>query len=300
MATAAEPRPAELPLPGGRDGSKVKLHPILTATVRGPRAWFLREKRRMAWRRTFGLGVPKDQWVTAPIQCFLVEHPSGGPMLIDTGFHASVAVKPRANLGAFGTVLYRDIDMRPEQAAAAELRARGIEPSSVRTVVMTHLHPDHASAIADYPEATFLVSSAEWEAAADGGRRDGYVKRQFDHGFDYRLIDFDSQAANSFAGLGRAFYVFGDGSVRVAFTPGHTLGHMSVVLQTAKGEVLVAGDAIFMHRTLDDDHLPFMLADEHLFRRSLREIRQYRKETPDALIIPGHDWEAWQKLDASY
>lgn len=300
MATAAEPRPAELPLPGGRDGAKVKLHPILTATVRGPIAWFLREEGRLAWRKAFGLGVPKDQWVTAPIQCFLVEHPSAGAALIDTGFHASVAVKPRSNLGAFGTVLYRDIDMRPEQAAAAQLRDKGIEHAEVRTVIMTHLHPDHASAIADYPEATFLVSTAEWDAAAEGGQRDGYVKRQFDHGFDYRVIDFNSDAANSFSGFARAFDVFGDGSVRVVFTPGHTKGHMSVVLRTESGEVLVAGDAIFMHRTLEDDHLPHMLADEHLFRRSLREIRQYRKETPDAVIIPGHDWEAWQALKPVY
>ena len=129
MATAAEPRPAELPLPGGREGAKVKLHPILTATVRGPIAWFLREEGRFAWRKAFGFGVPKDQWVTAPIQCFLVEHPSAGAALIDTGFHASVAVKPRSNLGAFGTVLYRDIDMRPEQSAAAQLREKGIEPA---------------------------------------------------------------------------------------------------------------------------------------------------------------------------
>ena len=300
MATAAEPRPAELPLKGGREGTNVKLTPILTATVKGPIQWFLREEGRLAKLKGFGLGVPKDQWLTAPIQCFLVEHPDAGPMLIDTGFHASVAVKPRSNLGTFGTVLYRDIDMRPEQSAAAQLRERGIEPSSVGTVIMTHLHPDHASAIVDYPDATFLVSSAEWEAASTGGQRDGYVKRQFDHGFDYRLVDFDSNEANSFSGFARSFDVFGDGSVRLVFTPGHTLGHMSVVLRTAQGEVFVAGDAIFMHRTLDDDHLPHLLPDEHLFRRSLREIRQYRKETPDALVIPGHDWEAWQELDATY
>jgi glyoxylase-like metal-dependent hydrolase (beta-lactamase superfamily II) len=94
--------------------------------------------------------------------------------------------------------------------------------------------------------------------------------------------------------------VFGDGSVRLVYTPGHTEGHMSVILRTESGEVLVAGDAIFMHRTLDEDRVPYLMADEHLFRRSLREIRQYRKETPEALIIPGHDWEAWQKLDPSY
>ena len=90
------------------------------------------------------------------------------------------------------------------------------------------------------------------------GQRDGYVKRQFDHGFDYRLVDFDSDDANSFSGFARSFDVFGDGSVRIVFTPGHTAGHMSVVLQTEHGEVLVAGDAIFMRRTLDDDHLPHM------------------------------------------
>jgi N-acyl homoserine lactone hydrolase len=300
MATAAEPRPAELPLKGGRDGASVKLTPILTATVSGPIQWFLRDEGRMAKLKGFGIGVPKDQFVRAPIQCFLVEHPGAGAILIDTGFHASVAVKPRSNLGMFGTVIYRDIDMRPEQSAAAQLRERGIEPATVGTVIMTHLHPDHASAIVDYPEATFLVSSAEWEAASEGGQRDGYVKRQFDHGFDYRLVDFDSDDANSFSGFARAFDVFGDGSVRVAFTPGHTMGHMSVVLRTAKGEVLLAGDAMFMNRTLEDDHLPHMLADAHLFRRSLREIRQYYNETPGAVVIPGHDLEAWQRLAPSY
>jgi glyoxylase-like metal-dependent hydrolase (beta-lactamase superfamily II) len=229
-----------------------------------------------------------------------VEHPGAGPLLIDTGFHASVAVSPRSNLGRLTSTLYRGIDMRQEQAVTAQLRARGIQPSDVAVVIMTHLHPDHASAIVDYPDSTFLVSEAEWEAAADGGFREGYEKSQFDHGFDYRLLDFDSEQSNSFSGFARSLDVFGDGSVRVLFTPGHTLGHMSVALRTVKGEVLVAGDAIFMHRTLDEDHLPLLTADEHLFRRSLREIRQYRKETPDALIIPGHDWEAWQKLDASY
>jgi N-acyl homoserine lactone hydrolase len=254
----------------------------------------------MAWRKAFGLGVPKDQWFKAPIQCFLVEHPSAGPILIDTGFHGSVAVSPRANLGAFGTMIYRGIDMRAEQAAAAQLRAKGIEPSSVKTVIMTHLHPDHASAISDFPEATFVVSTAEWEEARSGGQRDGYVKRQFDHGFDYRLVDFESDDANSFSGFARSFDLFGDGSVRLVFTPGHTAGHMSVVLQTAHGEVFVAGDAIFMRRTLDDEHLPHMLFDEHLFRRSLREIKQYVKETPDAVVIPGHDMAAWEKLKPVY
>jgi N-acyl homoserine lactone hydrolase len=136
--------------------------------------------------------------------------------------------------------------------------------------------------------------------ASEHGQFHGYVKRQFDHGFDWRLLDFEGRDAESFSGFARSFDLFGDGSVRTVYTPGHTLGHMSVVLRTASAEVLIAADAIYMRRTLEDTHLPYRTEDEHLFRRSLREIRQYRTETPDAVIVPGHDWDAWQELEAVY
>jgi glyoxylase-like metal-dependent hydrolase (beta-lactamase superfamily II) len=266
----------------------------------GPQAWFLREEGRFAWRRAFGLRVKKEDWLTVPVPAFLVEHPGVGPILIDTGFHPSVAVKPQANLGRLSQFTFKDVQMTTEQSAPAQLRKRGIEPSAVKVVLMTHLHIDHASAISEFPDSTFVVSSAEWEAASNNGQLHGYVKRQFDHGFDYRLLDFEGPGAESFSGFARSFDVFGDGSVRAVYTPGHTLGHMSIVLRTTSGEVLVAADAIYLRRTLEHTHLPYRTEDEHLFRRSLREIRQYATETPEALIVPGHDWDAWQELQAVY
>jgi N-acyl homoserine lactone hydrolase len=300
MATAAEPRPAELPLPGGRQGARVRLHPLLTGSTTGPRAWFLRQEGRMAWRSAFGFGVPKQDWLKVPVQAFLVEHPGAGPLLIDTGFHPSVAAKPQANLGRLSQFTFRNLEMTSDQAVSAQLRRRGIEPTQIKVVVMTHLHFDHASAVSEYPESTFLVSAAEWRAASEQGQYHGYVKRQFDHGFDWRLLDFEGRDAESFSGFARSFDLFGDGSVRAVYTPGHSLGHMSVVVSTRAGEVLVAGDAIYLRKTLADTHLPYRTEDEHLFRRSLREIRQYATETPDALIVPGHDWDAWHELEAAY
>jgi N-acyl homoserine lactone hydrolase len=300
MATAAEPRPAELPLAGGRAGARVRLHPLLTATLKSPGAWFLREEGRLAWRHALGLGVRRSDWLEVPVPAFLVEHPGVGPILIDTGFHPSVAAAPRANLGWLSQFTFRGIEMKPDQAVSAQLRARGIEPAQVKVVVMTHLHIGHASAVSEYPQSTFLVSAAEWAAASQGGQLHGYVKRQFDHGFDWRLLDFEGPDAESFSGFARSFDLFGDDSVRAVYTPGHTRGHLSVVLRTDSGEVLVAGDAIYTHRTLADSHLPYRMSDEHLFRRSLRELRQYAAETPEALIVPGHDWDAWQDLKAVY
>jgi N-acyl homoserine lactone hydrolase len=300
MATAAEPRPAELPLPGGRGGAGIRVHPLLTGRALGPEAWFLRQDGRMAWRRAFGFGVPGDKWLDVPVPAFLVEHPGAGPVLIDTGLHPSVAVNPRQNLGRLAGRPFKELKMEPEQAASSQLREKGIHPRDVKVVVMTHLHLDHASAISEFPEARFILSRAEWEAATGHGQLHGYVRRQFDHAFDYRLLDFDGPDAESFSGFARSFDLFGDGSVRCVYTPGHTLGHLSVVLRLKAREVLIAGDAIYLRRTLEDMLLPYRSADEHLFRRSLREIRQYVKETPDSLIVPSHDWKVWQELDAVY
>jgi N-acyl homoserine lactone hydrolase len=300
MGTAAEPRPAELPLPGGRAGASVRLHPLLTGRMIGPPGWFLRQDGRLAWRRAFGLGVPRSEWLELPVPAYLVEHPHAGAVLIDTGFHPSVAVDPKKNLGRLSLTVFKDVRMEPEQSASAQLRARGIEPAQVKVVIMTHLHMDHASAISEFPGATFVLSKAEWAAATSQSQRDGYVKRQFDHAFDYRLLDFEGPEAESFATFGRSFDLFGDGSVHCVYTPGHTLGHLSVVLRLRRREALVAADAVYLRRNLNEMRLNHRAADDHLSERSLREIRQYKRETPDALIIPGHDWDAWEQLDAVY
>ncbi len=300
MGMAAEPRPASLPLPGGRKGATVRLHPLLVATMKGPPALFHREQGRLASLHAAGLGTARDSYVDVPVIAFLVEHPGAGPVLIDTGLHGSVAIDPAQAMGRFGGLLFKDVEMESRDAVPPQLRARDVAPERVGTIVMTHLHSDHASGISHFPGATFIINSQEWETARKGSQFDGYLKRQYDHAFDYRLVDFDGPDTGSFATFARALDLFGDGSVQLVSTPGHTEGHLSVVLRLADREALIAGDAIYTMRTLEDQHLPYKMADEHRFTRSLREIGLYREQTPDALVIPGHDMPAWRKLDAVY
>ncbi len=300
MATAAEPRPAQLPLPGGREGATVRLHPLLCARMIAPPAMMHRSEGRLAPLRALGVGTSQDDWPEIPVQSFLVEHPGAGLVLIDTGFHAAVAVDPRQGMGRLGGLIFKDLRMDTDQAVPGQLRERGFDPDSIGTVVLTHLHADHASGIAQFPDATFVVSSAEWTAAAEGGATDGYIKRQFDHAFDYRLLDFESDAADSFASFGRSLDLFGDGSVRIVFTPGHTAGHCSVILRLAERDVLLTADAAYSRRTIDETALPYKMDDEHRFRRSLREVQLYIEQNPDTLVITGHDMDAWRRLDAVY
>lgn len=300
MATAAEPSQAKLPLPGGSEGATVRLHPLLTAELTVPRGYLHRdEARRGRLGALLDVVSPRGR-DRLPIVAFLVEHPTVGPLLVDTGFHAGVAADPAQALGRAGGLVFKDLQMEAEQAVPGQLRRRGSDPADVRLVVMTHLHSDHASGISQFPQATFLVSDKEWDAASNAGQTAGYFKRQFDHAFDWRLLDFEGEQADSFATFGRSFDVFGDGSVRLAFTPGHTAGHLSVILRLKDREALVAGDAIYTMRALRDSVLPTLMQDQHLFRRSLHEIQLYARETPSALIIPGHDMERWGELDEVY
>jgi N-acyl homoserine lactone hydrolase len=232
MAAAAEPKPATLPLPGGREGATVRVHPLLTGVGVGPPGWFLREEGRLAGLRAIGVGVPRDRYLKVPIPAFLVEHPGVGPILVDTGLHPSVAVDPKQNLGRLGaSLLFRGLKMDASQAVPAQLRAKGIDPASVKLIVMTHFHLDHTSAMSEFPGATFVFTQREWEAATSDGQMHGYVRKHFDHAFDYRTVDFEEGDFDSFATFGRSFDLLGDGSLRVVYTPGHTHGHQSVVLR---------------------------------------------------------------------
>jgi glyoxylase-like metal-dependent hydrolase (beta-lactamase superfamily II) len=300
MALTAEATPATLPLPGGVADATVRVHPLLTGEVQAPPAFLARPVGRLAPLRALASGRDRSQWLWLPIPAFLVEHPGAGPILVDTGLHPSVAIDPAQSLGRAVARLAR-VRTEPGQAAPAQLRARGIEPRDVTTVVMTHMHYDHAGAVSEFPDATFVLDRREWEAAtAPRSALRGYRAQQFDYGFDWRTIDYGAPEIGSFATFGAGVDLLGDGSIRLLATPGHSSGHQSVLLRTQAGEVLLCGDAAFTRRSIDDQVLPLVYADAHVARRSLREIRAFVERTPGLVAIPGHDPDTWPELRDAY
>lgn len=302
MATLADARPTTAPIARGSAGATVRLHPIVTGTVAVPPNFFHRSGTSpLARLRDLGIGVPRRRWDRIPVVAYLLEHPTVGPLVIDTGLHPSIAVDPKQNLGRIGSLVLRDIEFEPSESLPAQIRARGVDPGQVRFVLMTHLHFDHASAISEFEGAIVVATAAEWAAAtATAGTFNGYVHRQLDHAIDYRLLDFDSAGTDSFATFGRAIDLFGDGSVHALSTPGHTAGHMSFVCRLSDREALACGDAIYEIASLEQLRLPAIMEDEHTYRRSVREIQLYARGTPGAVVIPGHDLEYMQTLDSVY
>jgi N-acyl homoserine lactone hydrolase len=160
---------------------------------------------------------PDPQW---PVHGFVVMHPKGA-ILIDTG------------VGGPERVL---TDWRVVNRTAAEaLGDHDLVPGDIKFVVNTHLHFDHCGQNAVFKHAPFYVQRAELDRA----RRETRVLTDwFDFaGARFELLDGDAEVLPG---------------VRVIATPGHTVGHQSVVIE-GDGEELLIGDAAY---TPDQYHAP--------------------------------------------
>ena len=296
MAIETSPRPLEAPLPGGKQGAQVTVEPMITGAIQVAEAIQASPTGEMGLIES--LRAMRGPTRPVPVPAFLVHHPGAGPVLIDTGLHPSIASDPEANLGRLAAS-FTDPVVSKGEAVPDRLRAQGIDSSAVRAVVLTHLHVDHASAVSEFPSAAFVVSKAEWEDATSGllPILKYYRPQQFDHALDFRTVDYEADSINSHSTFGRSFDLFGDGSVVLVSTPGHSAGHQSVVLRTGAGIVLVAGDAIFLDGQLDPGaDLAARARDRHNYERSIRELALFRKQHPDAIIVPGHDPDFFAKL----
>jgi glyoxylase-like metal-dependent hydrolase (beta-lactamase superfamily II) len=292
MSIGAEAIPLEGPLPGGVAGTSVTVEPIEAGRAKFPSQFF--EFDGGIGNR---LSLLRGNDANLPVPVYLVRHPAAGHILIDTGLHPSIANDPKDNMGRF---LSRYFELEQGQDLISKLRVKGLDPSDIHVVVMTHLHTDHASGISNFSDATFVLSEAEWEHAQKPRLREGYVAKHYDHAFDYTTVDFDADFIESYGPFGRTFDLFADGSVRLVFTPGHTAGHTSVILRLPRRDFVVAADVAYTWRQLTGGPEPFQVHDRHNWRRSLKELQAYRKQYPYAIVAPGHDQAFFDQLEEKY
>jgi N-acyl homoserine lactone hydrolase len=302
MSVHVEPKPLHEPLAGGTAGATVTVEPIVAGTVTWSRSMMESPGGRFLTLKLLRALLTGEPPMTVPVPAFLIRHPSAGAILVDTGLHPSIATDGDENFGRIATRIGKPA-LAPGEDVPAQLRKRGLDPGEIPIVVMTHLHIDHTSAISEFPQATFVVSETEWKAATSGRQPalNGYRRPHFNYAFDYRTVDFDRGGITSYASFGRSFDLFGDGSLRLAYTPGHSAGHMSVVAHLQENDFVIGGDATYTKGQLDGSAplapRPF---DAHNYRRSLQELKLFRGQFPDAIVTPGHDPDFYAGLAARY
>jgi N-acyl homoserine lactone hydrolase len=302
MSVSVEPHPLHEPLAGGTRGTTVAVEPLVAGHAEWSRSMMVSPGGRLMTAKLLQALLTGKPTVKVPVPAFLIRHPSAGAILVDTGLHPSITSDGRENFGSLGTRFGKP-SLAVGEDVPAQLRKRGVDPGEISTVVMTHLHLDHTSAISEFPNSTFVVSETEWQAAAHSPSPmlNGYRRAHFDYAFDYRTVDFDHGNIDSYASFGRTFDLFGDGSIHLAFTPGHSAGHTSVIARLAKRDFVIGGDAMYMLAQLDGSEPgPPRPQDAHNFRRSLQELRLFHRQFPDAVITPGHDPDFYARIEQRY
>lgn len=231
----------------------------------------------------FSSGTLAVGGVEVPVPFYLIRHPQGD-VLVDGGNPLAVARDARAHWGALADQF--SVHMSEEQHCVAQLRQLGIAPESVRHVVQTHLHIDHTGALGHFPDATVTVHARELDAArtVEPPHVHGYVRE------DYERAGLRWQAVEGELDL------FGDGTIRLLQTPGHSAGHVSLLLELEEtGPVLLTADAADNLSQWEGRERLRVLCSRDDATRSLERLRELAGET-DALVVFGHDPDSWSQL----
>ena len=210
-------------------------------------------------------GVNVGKTMEFSVNCYLIKHAQGW-LLWDTGVADAVAAMP----DGLKPPNPRMTTYRRTKTLASQLDQLGVKPSDIKYVALSHAHPDHIGNIKMFPQSMVLVQKAEYDWPTPFGR----------------TLQAIESPVNKLEG---DFDVFGDGSVRLIATPGHTPGHQSLLVKLPKtGVVLLSGDAVHFKSNWDNRRVPENNFDKDKTATSMQRIADIMAEEKAQLWI-NHD-----------
>jgi len=236
-------------------------------------------------RRRLGTLLDRTWAEPLPIHAFAIEHPEG-VIVVDTG--QTSRATGRGYLPGWHPYFRFAVrfHVAPEEEIAPQLERAGIPARDVRRVVLTHLHDDHAGGLHHFPGAEFLVSRTELRVASGRlGRLRGYANGLWPGWFAPSAIDLEPEALGPFPGSCR---LTGAGDVAVVPLPGHTPGHIGVVVAEADHAVLLAGDASYSEELMLRGCVDGVATDDAASRLTHQRIRALAASRPTVYLV-AHD-----------
>ena len=265
----------------------MRVHALSTGRVRVKASQLVGRGRGLARRLA---PIFDDEWSDwLPTYVFAVEH-RDGVVLIDAGADAGLKRLPRWHPYFQLAVKF---DIEPEQEAGPQLRALGIAPNDVKLIVLTHLHIDHDGGLAAFPRARVMVSAGERAAAAGlAGRLNGYLPQRWPTRFDPEPLPFADAPFGPFA---RSRRLTADGALTALPTPGHTAGHVSVVLDDGERRIVFVGDAAYSQDNLLAGRVDGISPNAAIARDTMARLAALAAERP-TVLLPTHDPDAADRL----
>jgi glyoxylase-like metal-dependent hydrolase (beta-lactamase superfamily II) len=216
-------------------------------------------------------GVGVGQRLDLTVTCYVIDHPRG-TLLWNSGLPDALAQQPDGLRGQ----LYH---VRVSQTLVSQLEKLGMTPDSIDYIALSHLHFDHTGNANLFNRATWLIQQPEFEAA--------FSDRASQMGFDRTM--YDSLRNNTVQQLTGDHDVFGDSSVVILSTPGHTIGHQSLMVRLANsGTLILSGDLWHFRGNRARRGVPSFNFDKDQTLASMDRVEQLLRQHQARLIIE-HD-----------
>jgi glyoxylase-like metal-dependent hydrolase (beta-lactamase superfamily II) len=247
------------------------------------------------------------RWLTErPINVYVIEH-RDGIVVFDTGQDRASVTDPSYFPGGPVGLVYRRLarfDIPAEETFTAGLERLGYKTADVTHAVVSHLHQDHIGGVGAIPQAELLVGASEWRSLQRPfPEARGLLRRHIEiPGLRWSPIRFDGLESPDQARLapfGEARDLFGDGSLILLPTPGHTPGSVSLLVRRDDGpELLLVGDLTYdvhaFERGVDSGVGP-----ARRLRRSRQDVLALQARNPGLRILAAHDPAVAEVLPAS-
>jgi N-acyl homoserine lactone hydrolase len=268
----------------------MKIHAIQTGTVAVTSAW--REGVGHGRRRLLNAIRDREFTEPLPIYAFAIEHPDG-VIVVDTGEDARASQPGYFPRWHPGVRAFREW-VEPKQEIGPQLAALGIQPGDVRSVVLTHLHTDHAGGLHHFRETEILVTRTELEFASGWhGRVRGYVANtHWPAWFAPTTLELEPEPVGPFP---QSLRLTRAGDITVVPLPGHTPGQIGVLVDEGDHTVLLAGDSSYTQELMLRGAPDGVGADEAAERETHEHIRAFAAATPTVYLV-AHDPETGTRL----
>ena len=270
----------------------MKIHAIQTGTVRVKVCQQVGRGRGPF--RQINILLDRAWTESLPIYAWAIET-RDGVVLVDTGETARTGEPGYFPRWHPYFRLAVQLDVTQEQEVGPQLNRLGIRPDDVRTVILTHLHTDHAGGLHHFPKSKILVSDEELAIAKGfAGRLRGYLPNRWPQWFAPKSIVFGASKATQ-TPLIAGHLVTSDGTVVIVPTPGHTPGHVSVVVVDGDVNYFLAGDTTYTQQSLVEEQVDGVSPSEAGSLRTMQRIVRYARSQP-MIYLPTHDPESGDRL----
>lgn len=222
--------------------------------------------------------------ITYPLPCFLIEH-ERGLVLFDTGLAPEAWEQGTRAVYGDRTADRYVFDYPPGTRLDQQIARAGFGLADITHVVLSHTHLDHTGGLYLFPQAKFFGSELDWVHA--------YRPHPFFE-IAYATQDLDRVSDHDWTFLAGDADLFGDGAIRIIQTPGHTPGHLSLMVRLPTRVIILAADLGHTQRNLAGVPCPSDL-DMMTAWRSIQRVRQLA-ESHRARVWVSHDEGDWLAL----